>query len=154
MSVYHLKRLAKPLVCGLILCVMAYSAYQFFVPAAKISGAQLVSQEHANSQLIVATCDEVKYQNIDCELYKSLAKELKDIELPEVKYSDIVCLSSAAMSVELPPLTPPWFVNTVVEKVTEENVECDTQESWNEVRKILNDYQRLKTAEKAATVTE
>ncbi len=154
MSVYHLKWLAKALVCGLIFYVMAYSAYQVFVPTAKISGAQLMSQEHSNSQLIVATCDEVKYKNIDCELYKSLAKELKDIELPEVKYSDIVCLSSAAMSVELPPLTPPWLVNTVVEKVTVEKVECDTQESWNEVRKILDDYQRLKAAEKAATVTE
>ncbi|ENN9982676.1 hypothetical protein ACAS46_004382, partial [Vibrio vulnificus] len=114
------------------------------------SGAKL-SQEKQNSQLLEHTCDEVKYDAINCEIYKELAKELDNFDLPEISQNDIYCLSTAALSVELPPLTPPDLVNVVVSKTMDsKGIDCNVDAALQRIKDNMNEYQKYKKAEKEA----
>ena len=128
------------------------AAWAFVVPTLEIFVKTALSQEVQNSQLLENTCDEVKYKGIDCKLYQELAKELNNLDVPTISYQDIVCVSSAALSAQLPPLTPPFVVEVVVEKITKEKVpNCDIDKSYESVKKSLNEYQKFKSAELKAS---
>jgi len=111
-----------------------------------------LSQEKQNSQLLENTCDTVKYNNINCEAYKKLAKELDNFNIPKFTQEDLYCLSTAALSVELPPLTPPVLVELIVSQSMKTDVgNCDIDEVLERVQKNMSEYQKYKTAEKEAS---
>ena len=103
------------IIIKVIISILILSAvWAFVVLTSDIFVKAGISQEVQNSQLLENTCDEVKYKGIDCKLYQELAKELNNLDVPTISYQDIVCVSSAALSVQLPPLTPPFVVEIVV----------------------------------------
>ena len=119
----------------------------------KIALSEWNANEEANSSLLVSTCEILPYKGVDCEQYKSLASKLEAEKISGVTREDVICLSSSAISAELPSATPPVVSDMITKKVLniEELPECDTGKALDSILRALDRTLGLKEIEQSAT---
>ncbi|HCG7966177.1 TPA: hypothetical protein NJ499_001301 [Vibrio parahaemolyticus] len=122
--------------------------------AAKVALKSWNANEESTSSLLVNTCEIIPYNDgeFDCKKYKELVKELKSAKVEGITNDDILCLSTSALSAELPVGTPSAISDMVSKKVlkVEKLPDCDTVKALDKINKALKRTLELKKIEESA----
>ncbi|EID4325087.1 hypothetical protein ACWOYR_003350 [Vibrio parahaemolyticus] len=122
--------------------------------AAKVALKSWNANEESTSSLLVNTCEINPYNDgeFDCKKYKELVKELKSAKVEGITNDDILCLSTSALSAELPVGTPSAISDMVSKKVlkVEKLPDCDTVKALDKINKALKRTLELKKIEESA----
>ncbi|HCG6689798.1 TPA: hypothetical protein ACF5B0_004590 [Vibrio parahaemolyticus] len=122
--------------------------------AAKVALKSWNANEESTSSLLVNTCGIIPYNDgeFDCKKYKELVKELKSAKVEGITNDDILCLSTSALSAELPVGTPSAISDMVSKKVlkVEKLPDCDTVKALDKINKALKRTLELKKIEESA----
>ncbi|MGY5819833.1 hypothetical protein [Vibrio chemaguriensis] len=122
--------------------------------AAKVAFKSWNANEESTSSLLVNTCEIIPYNDgeFDCKKYKELVKELKSAKVEGITNDDILCLSTSALSAELPVGTPSAISDMVSKKVlkVEKLPDCDTVKALDKINKALKRTLELKKIEESA----